>query len=463
MLNSFSFTMLFLTLINLFLLIFLLRFDRSVYKKNVFSPGSIFIYFSIIPAISNLYFSIFQVNFYEIVLLQVDIIFRNYLFVNIALFLTIIGNCVTYFGIYYGSKSKIIFLSYLMNKIFFTKYTGYQSIDFKSKNKFIYKFGIIVYISGILVYFIFVQKIGGLFQIWEELELRSVKNAGLGYFQTYYMFAIQLGAMIILWYAFIKSFKFVKIITFLLTIFILGSMGARGPIIIFLLSTIIMYHYLIKPFKKIFTVPVLIFALLIPIFIVVMLQFRTYSYSYLRNNLDVLVENSISSFESGFVARIGRLERDIVILQYFEKNDYWLGKSFYGLIVAPIPRSIYPSKPPNDTGMYLRMMALNQKVDPPMPISELGNSSWPEGNWVGYMNYGLLGFLFFFYFSGLLFGKFYNYLSKNGFQVLPTCSFAILAVGGPPILSPLGIISLMMFFFFTFIFILFFFLPAKIK
>ena len=66
----------------------------------------------------------------------------------------------------------------------------------------------------------------------------------------------------------------------------------------------------------------MIIALLIPLFIVGMLQFRRYSFTYLIQNTDVLIKESLNSLEGGFIARVGRLEKDIVILKYFEENIF---------------------------------------------------------------------------------------------------------------------------------------------
>lgn len=455
--------MIFLSGLNIFVLLLLLWLERNLAGKNIFSPGSLFIYFAMLPALSNLYFSIFRDNFNNVVLDLVAPEYRDINYVYIAIAMNIVANITTYLGILYGVRSKIKYFKFVLDKILYARYLSFND-KLRTKNeKLLLKFGIITFILGLIVYGIFLRKIGGLFQLWQELSERSTKNAGLGYYQTFYMIAIQLGAMVLLWYALKNKKKLLQILITILTIFILGSMGARGPVIIFLLSILIMYHYLIKRVPKIFTIKFVTLLLFLPIFIVLMLQFRNNSSKFLLNNTNLLIKNSINSFESGFIARVGRLERDIVILKYFDENNFWWGKSFYGLIYAPIPRSILPDKPPNDSGMYLRVMALGQRVDPPMPVKQLGTSSWPEANWVGYMNWGFPGFIFFFFLSGLLFGKFYKYVKHHGFPVIPTCLFTIISIGGPPILSPPGIINLIMLFLVVNILIILGYLPFKMK
>lgn len=456
--------MIFLSVLNVVLLLSLYRIDQKIYFNNIFSPGALFIYFAFIPALSNLYFSFNQDSFIKNVLGLVSPIYRDFFYVYLALFFVIIGNLITYLGIYVGTKSDNIYFNGLMNQIFRPNYL--RNINWHNLNqiKVAFKFGLTVYLLGLIAYVIFLSKIGGLFNLWQELSGRTVLNAGLGYLQTFYNYSIQIGAMLLLWVAIKNKNRKLQILLIIGTSVVIGSMGARGPVLIFIFSIILMYHYTVKRIVSLINYKSILIAIVIPFFIVGMLQFRTNSFTYLSQNTDVLISKSISSLESGFIARIGRLERDIVILKYFETNDYWWGKSFYGLVYAPIPRSMIYQKPPNDTGMYLRSMALGNIVEPPMPISSLENSSWPEGNWVGYMNWGFPGFIVFFYLSGLLFGKFYWYIKKDHFPLFPAIIFSIIAIGGPPILSTPGLIKILMIFIIVYALIIFVYLPfIKLK
>jgi hypothetical protein len=438
--------MIILSMLNIGLLLFLLKVDRRRFSRDIFSPGSLFIYFAALPALSNLYFSIFADKFNEIVLIQVAPMYRDGLYVNLALLMAILGNVVTYVGILNGAFSKDKTFSRILDRLFLLRVFEQLGGSERKKEQVIFLFGFVTFVLGLFVYAVFLEKIGGLFNLWAELQSRSVKNAGLGYLQTFFMVAIQVGVILMLSVTFQRSKKLYSTILILLGVFVMGSMGARGPVVILLFSCFLLYHFKVKKFNRLANPKLLLMALIIPIFIVVMLQFRSDSYENLTQDLDLLVSKSISNFEEGFVARTGRLERDIVILKYFYDNGFWWGKSYLGLLYAPIPRSMIPEKPPNDTGMYLRMMALGYTVDPPQPITELSSSSWPEGNWAGYMNWGLPGYVFFFFMSGFLYGRFYRYLVKYKFPVLGTCLFAVVAVPGPPLFSPAALITLIMLF-----------------
>ncbi|MEN8879608.1 MAG: hypothetical protein ABF311_05495 [Polaribacter sp.] len=249
----------------------------------------------------------------------------------------------------------------------------------------------------------------------------------------------------------------------IITIFISGSVGARGPIIIYIFSLLILNHYIFKRKSRLLTIKSI---LLIPIFtflILALLQLREKPLSFFLENKDLLVEGIVEDIESGLIARVGRLERDLVILGYFDNNEFWFGKSYLGLIYAPIPRSIFPEKPPVDSGMYLRSMALGRKVNPPTSVDTLDGSSWPEHNWAGYMNFGLLGLFFLNFLSGYIYGVIYSYVKKTNFNIIVTTYMALIFIGGVPILSPPGIVKQITYLLIIHIILLFFFLPRKIK
>ncbi|MDO9005988.1 MAG: hypothetical protein Q7V20_21295 [Aquabacterium sp.] len=435
-----------LSLINAVVLLLIILIDRKIFRGNVFSPGAIFAYFALLPALSGIYFSFRSDKFDEIILAQLDAAYHDRYYANVALLLTMLSNITVYVGIAMGYFARGEVTTFVFNRVFM--FRGFESGDRGEKNidKRVWLFGGIVFALGLVAYVAFLTIIGGLFALWAELHLRSVKNAGLGYLQTFFMMAIQIGATSMLYISFKYDRTGRSIIIILLSAFVLGSIGARGPVLTFLLSILLLYHFKIKKFQKLISPQLVALSLFVPIFVVAMLQFRGNSPGGPSKEFSELASNSIGSIEQGFIARIGRIERDMVILKYFDDNDFWFGASYLGLIYAPIPRSLFPEKPPNDTGMYLRVMALGDRVSPPQPVSTLGSSGWPEGNWAGYMNWGFPGFFFLFYVSGYLLGGFYGYLVRNNFPIFATCIYSVFAVGGAPSLSVAGLINLAMLF-----------------
>lgn len=420
----------FLSVINILILFYLKQKEKSK-SKNLFSPNSVFIFFAFLPAFSNLYFSLNFENFKNIILSQISTEFHDPFFLHYSLFLTIINNLIIFFGINLGCKKKN-FITIVLDNIFLSN----KKIDYN----FILKSSKFLYLLGVLVYLIFILKMGGLNEIWNNISLRSQKNAGLGYYQTFYTIAISFSSIILLFFSKNKLFK---ILITILTIFITISIGGRGQFIIFLFSALLFYHYYVKRLNSLFSFVNLSFIVLTITFILSVLQFRKYDFDYIIENRKVVQKNIISDFESGFLARIGRLERDMTIVGYFDRNNFWYGKSFLGLLSAPIPRSIFNDKPPVDSGMYLRSIALGRQITPPLPVNYLNSSSWPEHNWVGYMNFGIIGLFIVNLLSGFIFGSFYQNLNKSKINPFLLSFVSFFTVGGMIYLSPPGIVKML--------------------
>lgn len=421
--------MLLLSLLNLIILIFLLIYDRSK-TNDVFSIGSIFIYFSLLPALSNLYFSFSERSIFDDIFGIIDPVFRNMIYVYLAMTLYPLINMVAYMGIHL-SRKKGGLTHLLIKKLF--------SVDrISSKSAWL------LFISSLIVFIYFINMLGGLLNIWLNINLRSSMNSGLGYIQTYYMFGIHISSLILI-YNYLKEKKYLRVVfLMILTTLVLGGLGARGPIIGFFISLMVLYNYKIRKIKSLFnkkTITILLFA---PVLILGMLQFRDGSVELQNTNINLIFEEAKEDFEREFIARLGRLERDVVMLQYFENHSYWYGTSYLSLLYAPIPRSLLDFKPPNDTGMYLRSMAKNKTINPPMDAGSLDDSSWPEHNWAGFMNFGYAGLFILTLIASYLSGRFYYYLRYNGFPLSETVVFCYLMVNGLPVLSPAGIIRLLM-------------------
>lgn len=428
-----------LSILNLALLLCMLKIDHDRHR-DIFSAGAVFIYFSFLPAFSNLYFSLNEDAFADVVLINVAPIYRNSFYVDLALFFYIVGNIVTYVGIRVGLKDNGGIIHGLLSWIFMHGY--YETLRCISPQGYfrsIRFIGVVILFVGVVAYVQFLGMLGGLEQIWSELELRSEKNAGLGYIQSLYTICVSIGGLAL---AVTKSMKnrYVTYLAIVAVVLMLGSFGSRGPVVNFVLSLLVVRHLVIKKYGISVFFKLAILGPILVAFVLVFLELRENQDARQSNDLGILVSDSISNLETGFIARIGRLERDIVILNYFDTHDYWQGRSYLGLLYAPIPRSLMENKPPNDTGMYLRYMALGYDVTPPVPVRDLAGSGWPEGNWAGYMNFGVTGFVVWFFVSGYMMGSFFCFLYRYRYPVLPCISYSMLVIGGAPVLSVLGLV-----------------------
>jgi len=112
------------------------------------------------------------------------------------------------------------------------------------------------------------------------------------------------------------------------------------------------------------------------------------------------------------VPYVSKIRRHVVILDYFEKNDFWMGKQYLTLLTAFIPRSVYSDKPVVDGGRLVLGMFQGYDVSPLSSVEELPTTGWPEGNLSGYMNFGVPGFVFLTILNALLVKNLYLAIPK---------------------------------------------------
>ena len=434
--------MLIISFINLLVLSILLIFDRNK-TKNIFSAGSLFLYFAYLPAFSNFYFSIKKTAFEEHVLGMISDKFIDYQLVYAALTVQIILNILTYMSIWIGTSSKPKLFIHLTHRYANPKAFSEQIESTSNRRTNIKKFGLVLYSIGLLFYLIYLYKIGGLSTLWANVAMRSALGAGLGYYHSASHFALMTGGALI-FYSGLLSRQFKTCFLIIVTNFaIFASLGARGPSLSFIILLIVLTHYKYKKFKTFINKKTILLALLTPTFVLGMLQFRHNEAATTDISINQVINNSVASLESGFIARIGRLERDIVTLGYFNDHSYWYGASYLGIFTAPIPRTIFQDKPPVDSGMYLRSMALGQTIEPPLPASALDGSGWPETYMAGYMNFGFIGLFSLVIVSGVIYGKFFKSLEILNFPILGVTYFAKIFAQGPIVLSPKGVVDIL--------------------
>jgi hypothetical protein len=69
-------------------------------------------------------------------------------------------------------------------------------------------------------------------------------------------------------------------------------------------------------------------------------------------------------------------------------------------------------------------------VRPSMPARALPSTSWPPGNWVLYMNFGVPGFLLAMYLTGIGIRTSYRYMWASGFSPLSIYLYGYSVLGG---------------------------------
>lgn len=436
----------FLVLIHYLLLFSICIIDRHLYGRDVFSPGRVFAYFGIIYSASLAWFAFDVSLIEELIFTKVSTDYQNINLVERVYLYSAVLLVVSYLGITFGAKVRHSLFIKLMNVLFSFGKLNRDDASLKFSSRATVASGVIFF-TGIVLYLYFIGHMGGLGNLWANLNERTERAAGLGYLQQLYTFCVVVGSTI-LFNLFVKSRRrFLAAIVVLITIFILGSLGQRGPVVAYIFSLFVVYNYKIKRFRHLVTIKNISLGLGLLVFMLSAVQFRVSgALERYQNDPMMLLTDSRDTFGRHIIQRFGRVERDIVILEYFDRHPFWMGASYYSLVTAPIPRTYYPDKPPVDTGRYLLAMSQGEIIQPPVSIANLPSSSWPDGNWAGYMNFGVLGLVVTFFLSGALLGAFYQYVRSSNFSIVAVILYGNFSWAGSVSLSPMGIVNLLMFF-----------------
>ena len=444
-----NFILLSLALINLAVISVVLLMERKLQPQDTFSAGRVFAYFAILGNIPLIYFALNAEALEEIVFGAIDPQYRSVELVGLAYCVYIFTTITTYLGILWGSGVAGGKGWRLLNLVF-----GFRAISLmgaSSQGKLV-RFCWLMIAVGFGIYLLFVIKMGGLINIWMNLGQRQVLSAGLGYLQTFYMFTVTLG-LLLLWPIYFRKKKYLSLSALLFVIvFMLASIGQRAPVLALFFSLMVVHHYGCRRLKAIFNLKNCSLVVFLLTFFIVTVQFRTPgAVERYFSEPTTLLADSLASIERHVIARFGRVERDIVIIQYFSENELWFGASYLSVLVAPIPRGFYEDKPPVDTGRYLVAMAKGGRVNPPVPTNMLPSYGWPDGNMAGYMNFHLPGLFFLNFLSGAFLGFFYVCVKLSKYNPGVTGIYALLAWYGGVKLSPMGIVDILTTFVWLFI------------
>lgn len=374
----------------------------------------------------------------------VDTKYANMSLVARAYGLTLIGWVLTYAGIAWGSRNGNRRLVLRFDRVLGLPSLSTGPNSNTNRDAHTIRIGAIMLGSGTAVYLFYIVKIGGLLHLWQNMYQRISLGSGLQYFSVFYSFSIITGSLLILSVLF-KRKRYVRAGVIIAGgVLVFASLGGRGPVARFLFCVILLYHYTIQRVKTIVQPRFLILGGLLITFMAVIVQFRNPEgiNKYKDAPLEIFTD-AVHSFESTVISRFGRVERDIVILGYFDCHAFWLGRSYYSVLTAPIPRTLFDAKPPTDTGVYLKAMADGDIVTPPLASSELQATSWPLGNWEAYANFFLPGFFAAHVISGFILGFLFQYVKKARYAPGVVAFYALLLYGGNLPMSSLRIVSML--------------------
>ncbi|KAA6314588.1 hypothetical protein EZS27_034820, partial [termite gut metagenome] len=97
----------------------------------------------------------------------------------------------------------------------------------------------------------------------------------------------------------------------------------------------------------------------------------------------------------------GYVNIQLYILDHFNWDNMWYGKSYVDLFYSWIPRSIFIDKPPIDEGIYIANLYLGDSFQPTTPAHSMVFYSWPPGTMgIGYINFHIIGIVLAYFILG---------------------------------------------------------------
>lgn len=384
-----------LTIYTYLFFLLLLYFTFNVYNKNkdIFSPKSFFIIFTL-----------FEIPFAFQVINNINLI-HPYARIHIKDFEEV-------FFIHFFNSSLFLLSVIIALNIFNPKATLLSKIFDSSKyNKNTYlKVHLFLIFICIISFLIFLNSIGGLFYLLKNMDTKSSIIAGTGYLQALYTTSGFLSTgFLIMFYSSKNKINFTeKIYLYLIIIIvfiILAAIGSRKTPILFILFTILMWNYHINKIK-LFSLKNILLGIIALLYFGSIPLFRTYGASeFYSSNIDILFLDTFNNMFS-FFHRFSELERSLLIYSLFNIDNLWLGRSFQDLLYSPIPRGLFPNKPPLDEGVYIYNIAHGNIVSPSTPLNQMIAVGWPPNTITNmYINFSFIGIIF----GGFIYGYFLKY------------------------------------------------------
>lgn len=287
---------------------------------------------------------------------------------------------------------------------------------------------------GAGLYLYFLARIGGLANLWKALYTRTAVSAGMGYLSIVYTMLLTVAALLLtfsLRFRMTRARRALVVAGILAVAVVLASMGGRSGAVTLVVFAMMVVHYGIRRFRRLVTPWTVAVGAVLFVFILVMPLFRTSSANARYAGNPGLVAQDAMRGVARLAPQLSAVDRGAVIVGYFSRGDrLWWGASYLDLLVAPIPRTLMPDKPPVDEGVYLTAIMGGNQVRPSLPARRLPVTSQPMGNWIMYMNFGLPGLLLGTFLAGAVIGAMYRYMRRCRYSPFGVYLYAYVVFGG---------------------------------
>ena len=389
-------------------------------NKDIFSAVKLIAYFACIELFVLVWFSIDSNSIEELIFEGLAPVFRDMQLVYLAYFFSVIVYFSVSVGAFLGSYGTGR-MPLLIDKLFLHS----RAIG-RKHGLFL---GIFLYVLGVILFLLFLNQLGRLTSILTQFgRSSSTMTAGLGYLQTGYNLLTMLGIFLI-YAATARKRQWLLLTVFIIgAVFMLTALGQRTPVGIMVFGILLMHHYKVKNIRNILNIRMAVLAILMVSFLFFFVQVRG---------------GGTNKFKVDVIKRLGVIERQVIVIGYFNEHDFWYGGLYESLLHAYKPRSSFPDKPPIDTGVYINTIRQGTVIYPPVPANSLNPTSWPDNYLAGYMSFGFIGLILVAVTSGLVFGFFYRLVLLSNFATGPIMFYGMLGFMGAKPLSPYGITQLL--------------------
>jgi hypothetical protein len=291
--------------------------------------------------------------------------------------------------------------------------------------------GLLIALAGAIALWLwYIQSIGGLRNLWINMALRTLLGAGRGYLTLGYHLLIYFAAVLLIYRLRFDDSTRRKLgvaLALVVMTLVMASGGGRTPLLEMIIICFLAHHYGVRRRRRLVTVGTSILGVVLLAFILIVPLFRGSGRfeQYSRHPM-MLVEDAVRN-ATRVAPQFSAFDRTSVMLAYFTVDRMWAGRSWIDLLAAPVPRSLNPRKPPVDDGIYMKEIMEGHVVRPSRPARTMNATSWPMGNLVLYMNFGLPGLLLGSFLSGVALGAAYRYMHLTGFAPVAILFYEVFA------------------------------------
>lgn len=278
---------------------------------------------------------------------------------------------------------------------------------------------VVALIVGLGSLVLFFREIGGYEVMLDNLGRRTQLSAGFGYLLCLSFLLAFAVVLVIYSMRDNRSLgKYLLVTTlFLLHAAMTSSLGGRYKVIQLIVLALLTWHYGVKPFWKVSWRAVVLFFLVIPYMVGMPLIRSEGGIDRFSKDPGSLIAEVAANLDQ-FVLETSYVHHYLLIVSHFDPTNIWMGASYRDLLVAPVPSSLMPDKPPVDDGVYLRTIAEGHAVVPGTAFRRLYASSWPlETFGAMYANFWAPGVVLGMFLLGVVYNTAYRYMQRSRYTL----------------------------------------------